>query len=130
MLVFAIPNPPGKNELTRNVAEAERQRARALGRTLRGRRRTHRYNTWRNAAGWAMKLDGNRARSWEPITGPVAVEIITGNRRQDNDAGVMAIFDLFTELRVWLDDKQVDTHTVKRGAASDTTTVIVRELGA
>ena len=126
-LVFTIPNPPGKNELMRNVSDGERLRAHALGRKLKGRRRTRRYNIWRNAAAWAMRFEGNHSRTWETITGPVSVEIITGNPRQDNDAGVMAIFDLFTEQRVWLDDKQVCSHTVNRGAASDTTVIIVRE---
>lgn len=112
MQTFVLTTPPGKNALYRNVTQAERERCRTLGRPLpRGRRRTHEYNRWRNAAEWEMRLEGTRTRTWEPFDGPVAVELIVSSRH-DNDALVPAIFDLFTAMRVWLDDKQVKSHTV------------------
>lgn len=124
MLTFAITTPPGKNALFRNVSEAERERCRALGKRLpRGRRRTHEYNRWRNVAEWDMRLDGNKTRTWEPFTGPVAVELIVSSRH-DNDALVPAIFDLFTTMRVWLDDSQVKKHLVEYSDA-DSRRVIV-----
>ena len=130
MLTFVIPAAPGKNRLYRNVSASERARAHALGLKLRGRRRTQDYNVWRYAAGWAMRMDGSHARTWEPLTGPVTVEIITGNPRQDSDASIPAIFDLFTEMRVWLDDRQVASHTVRRGPNTRETVVIVRPVEA
>ena len=128
MLTFTLPAPPGKNALYRNTTALERDRARVLGRPLRGRKRTQDYNRWRRVAEQLAHIDGNKARSWEPITGPVEVEIVVATKH-DNDALVPAIFDLFTTLRVWLDDKQVAKHSVSR-RAEDTRDVIVtvREL--
>lgn len=123
-LMFTLPVPPGKNALYRNVTETERERCRALGKRLpRGRRRTHEYNRWRNVAEWDMRLDGNKPRTWEPFTGPVAVELIVSSRH-DNDALVPAIFDLFTTMRVWEDDSQVKKHSVEY-SESDARRVIV-----
>lgn len=117
MPTFVIPSAPSVNELYYNAPG-------------KGRRKTKRYGTWLRAAGWAMKLEDGRARTWEPISGDVAVEIITGNRRQDNDAGVKAVFDLLTEMKVWNDDRQVKAHSVRQGGNERETIVTVRPLEA
>lgn len=128
MITFTLPSPPSFNALYRNTSKEERERAATVGKKLRGRRRTFAYNTWANAAGWCMKVENGKARSWQPISGLVKVEIVTGNVRQDNDAGVKAIFDLFTDMQVWGDDRQVVEHTVRYGGPSRETTVTVTPL--
>lgn len=127
-ITFTVPSPPSFNSLYRNTSQDERDRAKVVGKTLKGRRRTHAYNTWANAAGWCLKVENGKARTWQPIEGPVRVEIVTGNARQDNDAGVKAIFDLLTEHRVWLDDRQVRRHEVVYGGPSRETIVTVTPL--
>ena len=127
MLRFVIPNAPGKNQLYRNVSAVERERCAALGKPRpRGRRRTQTYNTWRNAAAWAMKLDGTKSRTWQPFTGPVIIEIVTGSHRHDNDATVPAVFDLLQTMGVVLNDAQIVKHSVERSPQpSRETTVTV-----
>lgn len=126
---FTLPSPPSFNALTRNTTKEERARAAKVGKKLKGRRRTHAYNAWANAAGWEMRVDNQgRARSWEPLVGPVSVRILTGNARQDNDASPKAIFDLFTTMRVWNDDSQVKHHEVYYGGMPGKTVVTVTPL--
>jgi Holliday junction resolvase RusA-like endonuclease len=100
-LVFRIPNAPGVNNLYRNVPG-------------KGRVKTKAYKDWQYRAAWAMKLDGTTTRSWATITGPVIVEIVSGNHRKDSDGPVKAILDVLTLMKVYADDKQVIKHTVSR----------------
>lgn len=115
MISFTLPAPPSVNTLYANVPG-------------KGRVKTRAYKRWIEDAGWHMRLDGDKVRSWQPITGPVQVKILGGNARQDNDAGVKAIFDLMTRMRVWLDDAQVREHTVSHGGIPRKTIVTITPL--
>lgn len=113
-IVFRIPTPPSVNNLYANVRG-------------RGRIKSERYRVWRNAAAWAMRLDGNKPRSWETISGPVSVEIICGGRA-DVDNRSKAALDLLVEMKVIGDDRQVAELRVKRGENPREATVTVRPL--
>lgn len=116
MLTFCLPAPPSANSLFANVPG-------------RGRVRTERYRTWANAAAWAMKLDGTKARSWKTITGPVALTIICG-ARGDLDNKIKALADLLVSAAVLKDDDQVVDIHITRGGAAKEAVVTVRELRA
>ena len=117
MISFTLPAPPGVNTLYANVPG-------------KGRVKTKRYRAWIKEAGWVMRVSPNGTLNhWTPITGPVNVTILGGNARQDNDAGVKAIFDLMTRMRVWLDDAQVREHTVSHGGLRAKTIVTIIPLG-
>ena len=110
-LVFTIPNAPGVNNLYRNVPG-------------RGRIKTKAYKDWQVQAGWAMKLDGTTPRYWATLSGPVTVDIVVGNHRQDSDAGNKATLDLMTLMKVYGDDKQVISHTVSRSERPSPETIV------
>ena len=112
---FTLPVPPSVNNLYANVPG-------------KGRVKTRAYKRWIEDAGWHMKLDGDKVRTWQPIEGPVSVKILGGQTRQDNDAGVKAIFDLMTRMRVWLDDKQVKHHEVYHGGIPRKAVVTITPL--
>lgn len=114
-LVFRIPSAPSTNGLYANVAG-------------KGRVKSQRYRVWANAAGWAMKLDGDKPRTWNTITGPVSVEIISGGRKDvDNNK---AVLDLLTDMAVIGDDSQVIDLRIRKAALSRETVVTVKDLSA
>ena len=133
MLTFVIPAAPGVNALYRNVTPTERARAVALGRKPpRGRRKTEDYGQWQRAAEWAMKLDGNKSRTWETITDPVEIKIINGKERLDCDAPAKAIIDLLVHMRVIPDDNHNHVRRVvlEYGGSPKEAIVQVKEFAA
>jgi len=115
MLTFTIPSPPSVNHLYANVSG-------------KGRVRSQRYRIWATAAGWAMRTDAGRARSWPTLTGPVSIEIVNGNSRQDIDNGIKALLDLLTDMAVIADDDQVVDLRIMRGGKPDQAIVTVWAL--
>ncbi len=115
MLTFTIPSPPSVNGLYANVPG-------------KGRVRSERYRIWANAAGWAMRAGEGRARSWDTIKGPIAIEIINGNCRQDLDNSIKAPLDLLTDMAVIVDDDQVVDLRIMRGGKPREAIVTVRAL--
>jgi Holliday junction resolvase RusA-like endonuclease len=123
MITLTLPVPPSTNALFRNRSAHERAIAAAQGRKLPGRARTEAYNSWRNAAGWQLKLQ-------HPQKVPGAVEIEIVMRRMSKSADVdnraKAVIDLLVEHRVIDDDCNVTAETT-RWAAVDGCIVTVRE---
>jgi len=115
-MTFCLPAPPSANSLFRNVPGV-------------GRVRTARYKTWAQAAGWALKLDGNKSRTWETINGPVALTIICG-ARGDLDNKIKALADLLVSSAVIKDDDQVVDIRITRGGSAKEAIVTVKELAA
>ena len=101
MLTFAIPMPPSLNNVFANVPG-------------RGRVKTERYRTWREAAKWSIKLDGNKPRFYETITGPFAIEIVC-NPRGDLDNRAKGVLDLLVDMKVIADDSRADDIHLVRG---------------
>ena len=114
-LTFTIPSPPSVNNLYANIPG-------------KGRVKSSRYRTWRQAAGWAMRVDGNKTRSWPTIAGPVEVQFINGNRRGDLDNGCKAVGDLLVEMGVISDDRLIEKWSISRGGEPKQAVVTVREL--
>jgi crossover junction endodeoxyribonuclease RusA len=86
---FSLPLPPSVNALYRNVPG-------------RGRVKTHRYQTWLNAAGWALK----EARP-APMRGDYAMMLICqrpDRRRRDLGNLLKAIEDVLTAHGIIEDD--------------------------
>jgi len=77
-----------------------------------------------------MKLDGNRARTWETITDPVEVTIINGNEKLDCDAAAKATIDLLVRMKVIPDDNRKFVRRVVQefGGSPTEAVVIVREI--
>lgn len=92
MLTYSIPTPPPVNNLYANVQGY-------------GRVKSERYRTWRQAAGWEMKA-GTIPET--PITGPVRVDVVIGDRRGDLDGRIKAPVDLLVYMGVIKDDSQVE----------------------
>jgi crossover junction endodeoxyribonuclease RusA len=109
-LTFTIPSPPSVNNLFANVPG-------------KGRVKSERYRIWANAAGWAMVTG---VHHWKQLSGPVAVEIISGNGRQDIDNCAKGILDLLTDMAVIADDKQIVDLRIMRGGKRREAIVTVR----
>jgi Holliday junction resolvase RusA-like endonuclease len=88
--MFTIPAPPSTNSLYTNRRG--------------GRRKTDRYATWINAAGWDLK-----AQKPAPLPGPVVVDITVGPRRTnaDIDNKIKAVLDLMVRHKIIDDDRNV-----------------------
>ena len=118
MIVFRIPTPPSVNNLFANVAG-------------RGRVRSARYGAWSNAAAWAMKTEGGRARTWALIETPVEVEIGLGAIRGDIDNRAKGCLDLLVKMAVIKDDSLVHKLILERGPGNPKEAIVtVREIAA
>ncbi|HXE05177.1 MAG TPA: RusA family crossover junction endodeoxyribonuclease, partial [Bryobacteraceae bacterium] len=115
-LTFVIPAAPSANNLFFNAPG-------------RGRVKSDRYRTWRQAAGNEMRIEGNRLRTWETIHGRAAVEI-TCNPRGDIDNRAKPIIDLLVHMAVLKDDRQIDDVRIIRGGDPARAIVTVREIAA
>lgn len=113
MISFTLPSAPSVNNLFTNVPG-------------RGRVRSERYRAWIDAACWSMKA--RHPSGWQMLSGPVAIEITTGNARQDIDNCSKGILDLLAYMRVIDDDKQVVDLRITRGGKPKEAIVTVREI--
>jgi Holliday junction resolvase RusA-like endonuclease len=75
-----------------------------------------------------MRTGAGLARSWPTLTGPVSIEIVNGNSRQDIDNGIKALLDLLTDMAVIADDDQVVDLRIMRGGKPDQAIVTVWAL--
>lgn len=91
MSVIKLPAPPSTNNLYANRRGG-------------GRKRTDRYNAWRNAAGW----DVNR-QSPMRVAGPVILDITCERPRVRSDVSnrIKAVEDLLVEHGIIEDDSKV-----------------------
>lgn len=98
----SLPQPISTNNLFVNVRG-------------KGRVRSQRYNTWRNAALWMLK-----AKKPKRITGPVEVDVfIPDAYRGDIDNGLKCLLDALVEAGCIEDDKHIKSLSVKRYGGKD-----------
>ena len=116
MLTFSIPAAPSANNLFFNAPG-------------RGRVKSDRYRTWRQAAGNEMRIDGTKLRTWETICGRAAIEI-TCNPRGDIDNRAKPIIDLLVHMAVLKADRQVDELRIIRGGDPSRAIVTIRQLAS
>ena len=98
--MIRLPQPPSTNNLYRNVSG-------------KGRRKTQRYKTWLNAAGWAIK-----EQRPEPVRGWVIIDITVerrDNHRRDISNTIKACEDLLVAHKIIEDDSKVQEVTARWG---------------
>lgn len=110
MITLTLPIPPSSNALFRNRTAHERAVAAARGKKLPGRARTHAYNSWRNAAGWELKLQRP-----QKVPGAIEIEIVMRrpSKSSDVDNRAKAVLDLLVEHQVIDDDCNVTAETTR-----------------
>lgn len=105
MIRITLPLPPSTNALYRNVAK-------------RGRVKTERYNTWLQAAGWALK-----EQKPGKVEGPYCLWLYCGkpdNRRRDLANLEKAVSDLLVAHKIVEDDSLcAELHLYWEGTGRD-----------
>lgn len=112
--IISLPFPPSVNNLFVNLPG-------------RGRVKTQRYRTWRNAAGWDI-----RAAKPEKFSGPIEVSVTYArpdNRRRDLDNFFKAVADALVEFEVIEDDSQIQKITLAWGEGRGATVQIMPVMG-
>jgi len=108
--VFTLPFPPSVNNLFVNIPG-------------RGRVKTQRYRTWRNAAGWDI-----RAAKPGKFEGPVEISVVyqrPDSRRRDLDNLFKAIADALVEFEIIEDDSKIERITLEWGESRGATVTII-----
>ena len=109
MLELILPLPPSVNALYRNATEAERARAIAKGKKLRGRRKTPEYQAWIDTAGMEIMAQRVRWKGVRTISGPyVLIARIPKDCRMDLGNATKATEDLLVRMGVIEDDRFAD----------------------
>ena len=100
---YHLTMPPSQNALTRNTTQVERNRMRALGRPVRSRVKTERYQEWANVAGWELNAQRPTA-----IKGAVHLTFSINENETNADLGNLekAATDLLVSLGVIEDDNK------------------------
>lgn len=100
-VVLDLPEPPSVNKLFANVSVARRATARAHGRKLPGRVKSHAYLTWINAAGWELK-----AQRPGRVAGLYQITIASRPDRKDIGNLEKATSDFLQEHRIVANDSR------------------------
>lgn len=99
-----IPTPPSTNALYRNRDREEIDRARTLGKPVRGRAKTGRYLTWIKGAEAAVNLQRPGR-----ITGPFTLAILLPRAKKHIDLdNIKAIPDLLKRCGIIDDDRDAE----------------------
>lgn len=122
---IVIPTPPSVNELTRNRTSEEIARAKALGKPVRGRKRTARYLTWLAGAGAMLN-----AQKPGKVIGPYTLSLIVPrNKRRDVSNYEKAVSDLLQTHGVIENDKLAEWIIIGWSDTGDRDAVVIVSAG-
>lgn len=114
MIRYSLPYPPSVNGLFFNASK--------------GRVKTDAYTAWREAAGWAVTMQGRKH-----LKGPVTLSIALvkpDKRRRDLSNTIKAVEDLLVSMAVIEDDHLVQKISIQWVPSGDPCTVLIHQAEA